>query len=297
MTTLRLSDLHPRRFFLETWRELDDEAAAYRAEHGRTDAGTVAYVYIVAAICLTLSDLNYLGGENASWTLINWLDSPNAPVEHPIAWFFLGWLTPESGSIAYSEYLRLWHLVYWVMVKVIAYLVIPSIAIAVHPRLSFRAIGFNTEGIASHFRIYGVLFIPVLIAVIIVSFTDEFTLYYPFYEESMRSPFDFWIWEGFYILQFFALEFLFRGFMLQPARRSMGASCIVAMMLPYVMIHFGKPITETFAAVLAGVILGTLALKTRSIWAGFYLHVSVALSMDIASNLQKGGVAWLKSLF
>jgi membrane protease YdiL (CAAX protease family) len=52
------------------------------------------------------------------------------------------------------------------------------------------------------------------------------------------------------------------------------------------MIHFGKPFLETLAAVLAGIVLGTLALRTRSIWSGFLIHVSVAISMDVAALLQ-----------
>ncbi len=74
--------------------------------------------------------------------------------------------------------------------------------------------------------------------------------------------------------------------MIQPLRRSMGSSAIFAMMIPYVMIHIGKPMIECFGAVIAGIVLGTLALNTRSIWSGFLIHVSVALSMDILAIWQ-----------
>ncbi|MBN2526119.1 MAG: CPBP family intramembrane metalloprotease [Deltaproteobacteria bacterium] len=297
MSDLRFRDLHPKRFFLETWRSIDDEVTAFRNAHnGKSDAATTAYVYIVAAICLTLSDLNYLGGMHASTALMLFFDNPATPTQHPVLWSMFGWLKPSS-PIYLSSWTNFWHLAYWAVIKLIAYLGIPAIAIAVHPRLSFKGIGLSTKGLTSHLVIYAILFVPVLLAVVAVSFTEEFTTYYPFYEESMRSAFDFWIWELLYIAQFFALEFFFRGFMLQPTRSAMGSSAIVAMMVPYVMIHYGKPLPECFSAVIAGTILGTLALKTRSIWAGFFLHVSVALSMDIASNLQKGGLSWLKSIF
>lgn len=297
MSQLRLRDLHPKRFFLDTWRSIDDDTQTFRDAHnGKTDAATTAYVYVVAAICLTLSDLNYFGGIEASEKLMMFFDDPASPQLHPILWSLFGWLKPSS-AIYLSKYFELWHLGYWALVKVVCYMVIPAIAIAIHPKLHFRDAGLSTNGLLSHLLIYTVLFVPVLIAVVIVSFSEEFTTYYPFYEQSMRTPFDFWIWEFMYIAQFFALEFFFRGFMLQPTRKSMGSAGIVAMMVPYVMIHFGKPLPECFSAVIAGTILGTLALKTRSIWAGFFLHVSVALSMDIASNLQKGGWGWLSRLF
>ncbi len=74
--------------------------------------------------------------------------------------------------------------------------------------------------------------------------------------------------------------------MIQPLRKIMGSTSIFAMMIPYVMIHFGKPLPECFAAIIAGVVLGTLAMRTRSIWAGFLIHVSVALAMDFTAIWQ-----------
>jgi membrane protease YdiL (CAAX protease family) len=54
------------------------------------------------------------------------------------------------------------------------------------------------------------------------------------------------------------------------------------------MIHFGKPFPETLAAIIAGIVLGTISLKSRSIWMGVAIHYTVALSMDIAALWQKG---------
>ena len=70
----------------------------------------------------------------------------------------------------------------------------------------------------------------------------------------------------------------------------MGSSVLLAMVVPYCMIHFGKPWAEALAAILAGVVLGTLSLKTRSIWSGFLIHVTVAVSMDLAALLQTRGL-------
>ena len=44
-----------------------------------------------------------------------------------------------------------------------------------------------------------------------------------------------------------------------------------------------------FQIIIPVVVLGTLALKTRSIWCGFLIHVSVALSMDLAAIAQVHG--------
>ena len=38
----------------------------------------------------------------------------------------------------------------------------------------------------------------------------------------------------------------------------MGSHAIFVMVVPYVMIHFGKPMLETVGAIIAGVVLGLL---------------------------------------
>jgi membrane protease YdiL (CAAX protease family) len=287
---LQLTDLHPGRFFTHTWRQID-------AEREPGGMSVTIYVYLVAVFCLAISDLNYLGGDKAASWLFNFVDNPHSKESSPFLWLLFGWIKPENTSIWLSPYFELFNLAHWAFVKVFAYFVIPSIAIAVHPGLSFKNIGLTFKGFKSHAWIYGLLFAMVLLLVIAVSFLPSFSTYYPFYAESMRSPFDFWAWELMYICQFFALEFFFRGFMLQPVRKTMGASAILAMMVPYVMIHFGKPFMECMGAVAAGIVLGTLALKTRSIWAGFFIHCGIAISMDVAANLQNGGMNWLLTLF
>ena len=54
--------------------------------------------------------------------------------------------------------------------------------------------------------------------------------------------------------------------------RSFGAGAIWSMVVPYCMIHYGKPYLEACAAIIAGVVLGSLAMRTRSIYAGFLVH-------------------------
>ena len=51
------------------------------------------------------------------------------------------------------------------------------------------------------------------------------------------------------------------------------------------MIHYPKPMGESIGAILAGLALGYLALKNRSVWGGAALHWSVALTMDLAAIL------------
>ncbi len=100
--------------------------------------------------------------------------------------------------------------------------------------------------------------------------TADFGNYYPFYKLASRSWFDFAMWEGIYWLQFFSLELFFRGWIVGALRKSFGAGAIFVMAAPYCMIHYGKPYLEAHGAIVAGVVLGSLAMRTRSIYSGFW---------------------------
>ena len=67
-----------------------------------------------------------------------------------------------------------------------------------------------------------------------------------------------------------------------------GFYSIFIMTIPYCMIHFGKPMPETIGAIIAGLILGTLSMKSRSILLGVLIHYSIAISMDMCALWRKG---------
>ena len=115
----------------------------------------------------------------------------------------------------------------------------------------------------------------------LLSTTRPFQRIYPFYKLAHRSSRDLLLWELLYAAQFLSLEFFFRGFLLQGLRKALGANAIFVMIVPDCMIHSGTPRPETFGAIIAGLILGTLAMRTRSIWGGVLIHVGVATTMDI----------------
>jgi hypothetical protein len=103
-----------------------------------------------------------------------------------------------------------------------------------------------------------------------------------------RSGEPFWlrmiVWQLLYALQFVALEFFFRGYLIHGWKRRLGPYAIFAAMVPYCLIHFGKPLPETLGSIVAGVVLGLMSLKTNSIWPGAGLHIAVAWTMDAAAT-------------
>lgn len=258
-------------FFHDTWRVVDAEAAETRALAGdRPDYRPVACCVIVAVV-LTMQE--YYGGRQFYDAMIRpWLHEIEAG--HP--WLKL------------ARYDELYSYGWWAGSRIIGYVFVPlPLWKLLFPQDSVLDMGLRVRGFLSHLWIYGLCLAVVIPAMLLVSSQPDFGTYYPFYKLSSRSISDLLMWEAMYGAQFFALEVFFRGFFLSALRRTMGSAAIFAMAVPYCMIHYGKPYLETNGAIVAGIVLGSLAMRTRSIYAGFLVHITVAFSMDFLSLFRR----------
>ena len=153
-----------------------------------------------------------------------------------------------------------------------------------------RELGLDPSGFRRHAWLYVTGYAIVLPLVVIASFQPDFLDTYPFYGDAAASWRELLVWEGSYAVQFMALEFFFRGVMLFAAFRVLGPWAIPAMVIPYTMIHFGKPAPECIGAIVAGSALGIVALRTRAIYAGMVIHIGVAWTMDLLALWHEGGL-------
>ncbi|MBE7448482.1 MAG: CPBP family intramembrane metalloprotease [Kofleriaceae bacterium] len=250
------------RLTVEQWRAIDADGgpgSPGAAPPGRAD-WKVAVILLVVAVVLTLQEYVGQRAQYERW----WPYDPTDP----------------------DPYWSLYGYGWWTAWRVGGYLLLPMLVVALLPGERLRDYYLSPRGFFKHLWIYALMFALILPAVIIASRTPEFRQTYPFYRLAPRSAFDTWSWEVMYALQFLSLEFFFRGFLLHALRRVMGASAIFVMIVPYCFIHFGKPMAETVGAIFAGVILGTLAMRTRSIWGGVVIHVGVAWTMDLLAIAQ-----------
>ena len=186
---------------------------------------------------------------------------------------------------------RSWNeLAFWAIVVIAGYVVPPIVLIKLVFRERVRDYGLSVRGIPRHVGVYALLFGIAAPLIVAASFTASFQQRYPFYHPPAAHslwPYMF-AWWILYWLQFCALEFFFRGFLLNGLVPRLGWVAIFAMVLPYNMLHYGKPMPEALAAIIGGIVLGTLALKTRSIWLGACLHISIALTMDLCALWHMG---------
>jgi membrane protease YdiL (CAAX protease family) len=184
-------------------------------------------------------------------------------------------------SIRLAKYDELYGFEWWVFTRVAGYVLVPFPVWKIcFPQDSLLDFGLRVQGFFKHAWIYLLALGVMLPTLLIVSYQPDFAGYYPFYKASPRSWYDFLSSEAIYFIQFFALELFFRGFWLGALRRSFGSGAIFAMAVPYCMIHYGKPYLEASVAILAGIFLGSLSMKTKSIYQGFLMHITVAGLMD-----------------
>lgn len=289
---IKLSQLHPRHFFLDTWTNINKEAETERQKDKENNAPLdLTPFFVLAIVAVVLAIQEYYGSGDDFRRLINFINTTQNASQYPVWYSLVGWLEPYTRNIYSPEgYTRLWELGWWAFVRIFGYVGVPLLFIPLIPGLKLKQCGIQFKGFFDHLWIYGFLFFIVLPAVLIVAHRQDFANYYPFYKDT-HYPHgwnDFLIWEFMYFMQFISLEFFFRGFMLHPLKKAIGAYAIFAMIVPYCMIHFGKPFLETLAAIIAGTVLGTLSLKTRSIWCGALIHITVAFSMDLAALWQTG---------
>jgi len=272
------------RFIRSPLDEIADEQRRYLQSADRNSARKQAIVvFAVAALMLTMRDEAYRVQieDLLLWSAANRKVLPSS-------------LISAVDQLASAKNLQLSRLAIWSLWQFLTYALIPIAVIKFALRGNVREYGLKLNGVLSGCWIYLVMYLMILPVILLVSSSASFQHTYPFFKPdpiSAELPSGymprFWIWQCFYALQFISLEFFFRGFMLHGMKRQLGAYSIFMMTIPYCMIHFGKPLPETLGAIIAGVVLGFMSLKTRSIWMGAALHIAVAMTMDFAALYQR----------
>jgi len=258
---------------------VDAESDAYRESTPSSTADThMIVVLVVAAVCLTMNSF-LASGRDASWlvSLLDRIDLDGLAAR-------LGSATTTSAN---SELNRL---AFWALVQIAGYVVLPVVVVVVVFRERLRDYGLRVRGISRDARPYALLLVLALPGIIAMSYTPAFQARYPFYDLAPGEAYwpNLWLWWGLYAVQFVALEFFFRGFMLHGLAHRFGWGAIFIMVVPYNMLHYGKPMPEALAAIAGGVVLGDLSLKTKSIWWGAALHIGIAAAMDMLSLWHRG---------
>ncbi len=73
-------------------------------------------------------------------------------------------------------------------------------------------------------------------------------------------------------------EFLFRGFMLFGLKEKFKEGSIIIQMIPFVLLHFGKPEIETISTIFTGLLWGYICYRGKSFWPAYIMHIVVNIS-------------------
>ncbi len=148
--------------------------------------------------------------------------------------------------------------------------------------------------------IYLLLYSAVLPLVWYSAGTAVFQHKYPLARElvgadNSLSLLQFATYQAFYSLVFISGESLWRGILTFSLARHLGVNAVLLMLIPYCITHYGKPLSETLGSLVAGTLLGVLALRHGSVWSGVLLHYGVAISMDLLAVFR--GPVWFRGLW
>jgi len=193
-----------------------------------------------------------------------------------------------SRALRRSQWYGLYQYLWWCGSLLVGYVVLPMLALRFVLREPIMDSGLRLGDTWQHRHYYLVFGGVMATMAVLASFNKTFLHTYPFYAHTSRSLADLLMWECIYVLQFFCIEYFYRGFLLRGLQPQFGVYSIYISSLVYLTIHLPKPFLECVGSLFFGLILCTLAMLCRSIWGGVFVHVCLAVSMDVLSLAQTG---------
>jgi len=111
------------------------------------------------------------------------------------------------------------------------------------------------------------------------TFSPEFQKYYKIENFNLVS----------YVLitsaTLFGSEFFFRGFLIFGLKDKLKETSILIQMIPFVMVHFGKPELEKISTIITGILFGYVVYRGKSFWPAFIIHMFINIFFVAWINL------------
>ncbi len=173
---------------------------------------------------------------------------------------------------------------YWFLAAFLVYGVLPLLIVLLMPKEKLRDYGLGLGDWRLGLKITAFFFVVMVPLVVFASRLSDFSSTYPMSRGALLSWNHFVVYQTGYAAYFIGWEFLFRGFLLFGLYKRIGNQAIWVQLIPFVVLHAGKPELEAYGSIIAGIALAVLALRTRSFWYGAVLHAAVATTMDVVSS-------------
>ncbi len=186
----------------------------------------------------------------------------------------------SDSNVFLIEYL------YWFIGDFFSYFIFPLLLIKFLFKEKIKDYGVTFGDYKAGIKITFIILVIMLPLVWVASSLPDFSRTYPHLSSTRYSWEIFLIFETGMLIYMFSWEFIWRGFMLFGLKEKFGYYAVLIQMIPFLILHNGKPAPETFGAIIAGIALGILALRTNSILYCVLTHMSVMFSIDLISILR-----------
>jgi uncharacterized protein len=173
------------------------------------------------------------------------------------------WYRPIGSDLAVS------HLIY--------YLILPVLVVLFIFRENPLDYGFRLGNY--HIWLFYVL-LTVLLSIPILLIGSHFASVQQYYEKQ----FNYYEFLSSSVVILFAWEYLLRGFLLFGLKKRFGEFSIIIQMVPFVLLHLGKPEAETLSCIVTGLWFGWVAYRGNSFWPAFLIHVFINFAIKYFVN-------------
>jgi len=181
-------------------------------------------------------------------------------------------------------YFDIYRYVYQFLTTLVLFFLFPLIII----KLVFKE-KLKNYGLTLGDKRYGLRFIiitiPLIVTPIIIlgSHMPQVRAEYPLSKLVQDNASVFLLYEFSYVLLYYVgWEFFFRGYMLFGLKEKFGDTyAILLQVIPSALLHFNKPESEFLGSIVLGIVLGYLALRTRSILYPLIIHSCIGVFTDL----------------
>ena len=157
--------------------------------------------------------------------------------------------------------------------------ILPILVIFLLLRRSPLDYGFRLGRFGIWGRYVGVFCIIAALVLFFANFSPELHKYYKIDNFNLVSYF------LLTLATLFGSEFLFRGFLIFGLKDKFKETSILIQMIPFVLVHFGKPELETLSTIVTGILFGYIVYRGNSFWPAFVIHMFINIFFVASVNL------------
>ncbi len=199
---------------------------------------------------------------------------------HGYANYFGNYFPSLKSLPLFDLYAHFWQFaIFFILMFVIPLIIIKTIFKEPLSSYGFK-VGDKKFGLI--FAVFAIIFL-VIPLIYIGSKMPDVRSEYPLAKILLTRPDLIFCYESVYVVfYYFAWEFFFRGFLLFGLKERFGGlNAVLIQTISSCLVHIGKPESEIIGAIIVGIILGVVALRSRSIWYVFLIHVTIGVLTDV----------------